>query len=148
MLWLTILYSVTAIAANKNEIILTFMNGDIATVSTTDMPVMTITDGQLSIKGQSVCMEYTLEDLKDYRFGNAGSVETVSDNTTAISMDGNIITVTSDNGKCDVKMYNIDGIELMAKHSADNKCVVDISSFSPGVYILSANGVNTKITKQ
>lgn len=96
-----------------------------------------------------------LSDLKEYRFGNGQTwIDRVASDTEEqedihIQLLTNVLSITSTNNtNLEINIVNLSG-QSYFRYNNDNttSCIVDISSWNSGVYVMTINGIVHKIIK-
>ena len=109
----------------------------------------TYSDGQLIIKTTKTTVTFPLEQVVKYTYTDATGISTPSAMGSQFSADGESITFTGLKPNTPVYLYTVAG-QLLKTVTAtgQSKTVVSVSRFPVGVYVVKANGVTFKITKQ
>ena len=148
LLLLTIFVSQAAMA---DDLVLQVWQADgkVMSITLTEQPVTTYSDGQLIIKTTKTTVTFPLEQVVKYTYTDATGISTPSAMGSQFSADGESITFTGLKPNTPVYLYTVAG-QLLKTVTAtgQSKTVVSVSRFPVGVYVVKANGVTFKITKQ
>lgn len=124
-------------------------DGKVMSINLNEQPVTTYSDGQLIIKTTKTTFTFPLEQVVKYTYTDATGISTPSAMGSQFSADGESITFTGLKPNTPVYLYTVAG-QLLKTVTAtgQSKTVVSVSRFPVGVYVVKANGVTFKITKQ
>ena len=124
-------------------------DGKVMSINLNEQPVTTYSDGQLIIKTTKTTVTFPLEQVVKYTYTDATGISTPSAMGSQFSADGESITFTGLKPNTPVYLYTVAGQLLKTVTSTgQSKTVVSVSRFPVGVYVVKANGVTFKITKQ
>ena len=134
--------------ASCNAIKIKLANENVQTFYLDENPLITISNGQFNIRTAVGSVSLKLTDLVSYTFeqDNSGINLPGYQADPAYYYDGATITVNAGKEGCDVSMTTLDGITLLKKHlDTETTLNIDASEYASGVYLLTINGVSTKI---
>lgn len=130
-----------------NAFKLNLKNGATQVIFLSDTPLLKIDGDNLKIETEKTNYLYPLADVKNYSFvtDESGINDAIADEADYTQI-GDIIIIGS--GNANVK-YTITSVSGMTMASGEgSQCTVDISDYTPGVYLLTVNGLTSKIVKE
>lgn len=149
---LLILAAVFALIAKADDRVLQVWqsDGQVVTISLNEEPRTTYRDGNLVITTTRTVITYPLEKVKRFTYASvADGITSPKTMTAAFSKDGETLTLTGLKPGTAIMMYNVAGQLLRKIDSGDrSKISVTASDLPTGVYVVKANDVTYKITKQ
>lgn len=149
LLLLTVLFAASVAKADDMVLQVWQADGKVMSINLNEQPVTTYSDGQLIIKTTKTTVTFPLEQVVKYTYTDATGISTPSPMGSQFSADGESITFTGLKPNTPVYLYTVAG-QLLKTVTAtgQSKTVVSVSRFPVGVYVVKANGVTFKITKQ
>ncbi len=150
MVFLLALTATLASQADERVLKVWQANGQVLTISLADEPRTTYKDGNLVITSTKTSVTLPLEQVRRYTYEtvSTGIVEPKVVHAT-ISKDGETLTLTGLKPGTTLQLYNVAGQLLRTLTSgSQSKTVVTVSNLPSGVYVVKANDVTYKITKQ
>ena len=124
-------------------------DGKVMNINLNEQPVTTYSDGKLIIKTTKTTVTFPLEQVVKYTYSDATGISSPSTIGSEFSADGESITFTGLKPNTPVYLYTVAGqLVKTVTATGQSKTVVSVSSFPVGVYVVKANGVTFKITKQ
>ena len=150
---LAILLALTAsVAAHADDRVLKVWqsDGQVLTISLADEPRTTYSDGNLIITSSKSSVTLPLEKVRRYTYESAASgIDEAKAVRATFSRDGETLTLTGLKPGTSIYLYNVAGQLLRTIDSGTQpKVVVSVSHLPAGVYVVKANDVTYKITKQ
>lgn len=149
-LFLMLSFRAAFAADNADRLILNYVNGESVEILLSEMPVITFEGDELKLSTTSTTLKCPLADLQDYTFDGASmSLDDRLIPNFSFKQDGDLLTVKSADGKPNIKLYDIQGIEMSpAVRIADDACLISIEDFVPGVYVILIDNHSFKIVKK
>lgn len=123
----------------------TLTDGAETVIPFSGQPKVTITDGKLIIMTETATAEFDRSTVARFSFVSetTGVDEAMLGNNTIVKDGGSLCFNNLADGSV-VKIYTADG-QLVKNISASGSFTLNLDGFSAGVYIVSVNGVSTKI---
>ncbi len=138
--------------STTNENILTSLIVELTDGSTliyisTNHPIVTFEEEYMHINSDLLETKYKMQNVARFYFEQEDvSVENVVDNQTIFFYDGHNIVVNGES--CQLSIYDINGKTYYNAFTADGLNTIDISGYTPGIYIVKANNQSIKIMKK
>ena len=150
---LAFLLALTAsVAAHADDRVLKVWqsDGQVLTISLADEPRTTYSDGNLIITSAKSTVTLPLEKVRRYTYESAANgIDEAKPLRATFSKDGETLTLTGLKPHTAIYLYNVAGQLLRTIDSGDKpKVFVTVSQLPYGVYVVKANDVTYKITKQ
>ncbi|MDE6301899.1 MAG: T9SS type A sorting domain-containing protein [Muribaculaceae bacterium] len=136
----------TTTAADALE--LNLKDGHRVTFELGKSPEMTFGVNELTLTTSTESVVYDMANVSHIRFINLDGVESPTVPDVAFEITPSSVTVRHLDANADVRVYDMSGHCLAACGPDADGCVtVDISSYAPGVYIVTAEGTSYKLIK-
>lgn len=141
-----------AMAEASNQLIIHFTSGaEQRYVLVDDEPVISFVGDSIVVTTATTESRYDMTKVSyfNYETTTATSIASVGDGGNGINVDGNHIAISGVPAGSAVNVFDITG-KAYIKMKADEKgqCDVSLDDLAPGVYIVSAYKISTKITKK
>ena len=140
-----LLFSSMMLAQEYNNVVVTLTDGTSRTISLSEKPIVTIANGKLVIKTDMSTTEFDRANVARFNFvSDVVGVDRISsdDNGVIKEVDNLYFSKLPENSL--IKIYTADG-SLVKNMTASGAYKISLADFSAGVYIVSVNGVSTKI---
>lgn len=111
-----------------------------------ERPVIKFVDDKFVITTADATTEFNRSDIARLNYNEGAGVETINQDDIAINNIGDALIVTGLPANSNIMVYSIDGRLISNEKSNDETFVLQFNSLSKGVYIVSVNGVSTKIS--
>lgn len=141
-----------AMAEASNQLIIHFTSGaEQRYVLVDDEPVISFVGDSIVVTTATTESRYDMTKVSyfNYETTTATSIASVGDDGNGISVDGNHIAISGVPAGSAVNVYDITGKSyIKMKADEQGRCNISLDSLTPGVYIVSAYKISTKITKK
>jgi hypothetical protein len=143
--------------AGENQVLLTLTDGDAVTMSFSQTPKITLSDGSVVVEydedGAHWTIYYAPSAIKKVSFGAAETVgiESAPDAVKPGNIDfsNGVFTFSGFKGGDRVYLYNIGGVKVNSYTIPSNGSVeVSTSSLPAGIYVITINGLTYKFNKR
>jgi len=133
--------------AEGKSLFISFNDGSKIEIAMTDNPEIKMADDKLTITYGTTENSYELWRLSKFTFGTTSTgIKDILDGKN-IQMQNNQIIVADSNAQ--IRIFSIDGKALsVAPIHSGSKTIIDMNTFSKGVYVMNINGNSFKILKQ
>ncbi|MCM1504213.1 MAG: T9SS type A sorting domain-containing protein [Muribaculum sp.] len=129
-------------------LIISMTDGNRQTVELSECPVVKIEGENLVVKGSGTEINLELNKVKDFTYGSASGITVPGSSDTFVRQGDNLI-VSSDGQPLDVVLTSVNGIILKAQTVASGESLtLSLTDLVTGVYIVTVNGVSSKIVKR
>ena len=135
-------------AESYEGILVTLVDGTTTTISFSEKPVIKFQSDKLVVHSDAVSTEF--DRLKVARFNyvtDLSGVDGIDRSAVTIGNNGSTLYLSGLPTDSAIDVYSSDG-KLLESVRATGNHTIEISGLPAGVYIVSINGVSTKITKQ
>lgn len=129
-------------------LIISMTNGIRQTVMLSDRPLVSFNNSQLLVKKGQTEISLELDKIRDFTYSSTNALTSVGISDSFIREGDNLIF--SGNGqKLDITLTSVAGIILKTATIASGETSnLSLSDLESGVYILTVNGISSKILKQ
>ncbi|MBR5898055.1 MAG: T9SS type A sorting domain-containing protein [Muribaculaceae bacterium] len=123
------------------------LDGSITTVRLSGEPVIKYCEEKIVITTNETTAEIAQENVVSLSYSDVNSVEDLADSTDNlyISKKGEMLIFENLPTNSNILMHNINGIQIK-NITASDYYEISLSNLSAGIYIVSVNGVSTKIS--
>lgn len=135
--------SVSAMAFSGLKITMT--NGSVLSISFSDQPVVKFVGEKLVINTVVSATELDRSKLKTFNYIEASSLDDINDGRNIINNSGDNLLIENLPVNSEITIYDISG-KLIKCAIVEGNYKINISDLLAGVYVVSINGVSTKIT--
>lgn len=140
-----LLFSSMMLAQEYNNVVVTLTDGTSRTISLSEKPIVTIANGKLVIKTDMSTTEFDRANVARFNFvSDLVGIDEISSNDNEVIKDGDNLYFSNLPEDSLIKIYTADG-SLVKSTTASGAYKISLAEFSAGVYIVSVNGVSTKI---
>lgn len=147
LLILSYLFFVTMVllAQEYSKVVVTLTDGTIRTISLSEKPIVTIANGKLVIKTEMSTTEFDRANVSRFNFiSDVDGIEEIESDVQDVYNDGDNLCFSNLPENSLIEIYATDGT-LLKRETASSAYKISLAEFSAGVYIVSVNGVSTKI---
>lgn len=128
-------------------ITLTMTDGTTTIVKLTgERPTIKFVDNKFVVSTADATTEFNRSDIDRLNYNVGAGVETIYHESISINNNGDALIVTGLPCNSNILIYSIDGQLISREKSNDETYVLQLNSLNKGVYIVSINGVSTKIS--
>ena len=138
------------VAAEVKFLVVNLNDGSTASFALADDPVITNTSSEVQVTTPEKSITVAFADLKNYQLTSevSGTSEVVMPND-AFRVDCNVVYIDSLKPETIVRVFSLDGKYVTeGKTDEDGHAIIDLSTFSSGVYMISYNNKGIKILIQ
>ena len=140
-----LLFSSMMLAQEYNNVVVTLTDGTSRTISLSEKPIVTIANGKLVIKTDMSTTEFDRANVARFNFvSDLVGIDEISSDDNEVIKDGDNLYFSNLPENSLIKIYTADG-SLVKRMTASGAYKISLAEFSAGVYIVSVNGVSTKI---
>ena len=140
-----LLFSSMMLAQEYNNVVVTLTDGTSRTISLSEKPIVTIANGKLVIKTDMSTTEFDRANVARFNFvSDLVGIDEISSDDNEVIKDGDNLYFSNLPENSLIKIYTADG-SLVKSMTASSAYIISLAEFSAGVYIVSVNGVSTKI---
>jgi hypothetical protein len=140
-----LLFSSMMLAQEYNNVVVTLTDGTSRTISLSEKPIVTIANGKLVIKTDMSTTEFDRANVARFNFvSDLVGIDEISSDDNEVIKDGDNLYFSNLPENSLIKIYTADG-SLVKSMTASGAYKISLAEFSAGVYIVSVNGVSTKI---
>lgn len=140
-----LLFSSMMLAQEYNNVVVTLTDGTSRTISLSEKPIVTIANGKLVIKTEMSTTELDRANVARFNFvSDVVGVDRISSDDNGVIKEGDNLYFSKLPENSLIKIYTADG-SLVKNMTASGAYKISLADFSAGVYIVSVNGVSTKI---
>jgi hypothetical protein len=140
-----LLFSSMMLAQEYNNVVVTLTDGTSRTISLSEKPIVTIANGKLVIKTDMSTTEFDRANVARFNFvSELVGIDEISSDDNEVIKDGDNLYFSNLPENSLIKIYTADG-SLVKSMTASSAYIISLAEFSAGVYIVSVNGVSTKI---
>ena len=140
-----LLFSSMMLAQEYNNVVVTLTDGTSRTISLSEKPIVTIANGKLVIKTEMSTTELDRANVARFNFvSDVVGVDRISSDDNGVIKEGDNLYFSNLPENSLIKIYTADG-SLVKSMTASGAYKISLADFSAGVYIVSVNGVSTKI---
>ena len=145
ILTLLLLSVVVTHAQEYSKVVVTLTDGTIRTISLSEKPIVTIANGKLVIKTEMTTTEFDRANVSRFNFiSDVDGIEEIESDVQDVYNDGDNLCFSNLPENSLIEIYATDGT-LLKRETASGAYKISLSEISAGVYIVSVNGVSTKI---
>ena len=145
ILTLLLLSVVVTHAQEYSKVVVTLTDGTIRTISLSEKPIVTIANGKLVIKTDMTTTEFDRANVSRFNFiSDVVGIKEIESDAQDVYNDGDSLCFSNFPENSLIEIYATDGT-LLKRETASGTYKITLSDFSAGVYIVSVNGVSTKI---
>ena len=140
-----LLFSSMMLAQEYNNVVVTLTDGTSRTISLSEKPIVTIANGKLVIKTDMSTTEFDRANVARFNFvSDLVGIDEISSDDNEVIKDGDNLYFSNLPENSLIKIYTDEG-SLVKSMTASGAYKISLAEFSAGVYIVSVNGVSTKI---
>ena len=140
-----LLFSSMMLAQEYNNVVVTLTDGTSRTISLSEKPIVTIANGKLVIKTDMSTTEFDRANVARFNFvSDLVGIDEISSDDNEVIKDGDNLYFSNLPEDSLIKIYTADG-SLVKNMTVSGAYKISLADFSAGVYIVSVNGVSTKI---
>ena len=140
-----LLFSSMMLAQEYNNVVVTLTDGTSRTISLSEKPIVTIANGKLVIKTDMSTTEFDRANVARFNFvSDVVGVDRISSDDNGVIKEGDNLYFSNLPENSLIKIYTADG-SIVKSMTASGAYKISLAEFSAGVYIVSVNGVSTKI---
>ena len=140
-----LLFSSMMLAQEYNNVVVTLTDGTSRTISLSEKPIVTIANGKLVIKTDMSTTEFDRANVARFNFvSDLVGIDEISSDDNEVIKDGDNLYFSKLPENSLIKIYTADG-SLVKNVIVSGVYKISLADFSAGVYIVSVNGVSTKI---
>ena len=140
-----LLFSSMMLAQEYNNVVVTLTDGTSRTISLSEKPIVTIANGKLVIKTDMSTTEFDRANVARFNFvSDLVGIDEISSDDNEVIKDGDNLYFSNLPENSLIKIYTADG-SLVKSMTVSGAYKISLADFSAGVYIVSVNGVSTKI---
>ena len=140
-----LLFSSMMLAQEYNNVVVTLTDGTSRTISLSEKPIVTIANGKLVIKTDMSTTEFDRANVARFNFvSDLVGIDEISSDDNEVIKDGDNLYFSNLPENSLIKIYTADG-SIVKSMTASGAYKISLAEFSAGVYIVSVNGVSTKI---
>ena len=140
-----LLFSSMMLAQEYNNVVVTLTDGTSRTISLSEKPIVTIANGKLVIKTDMSTTEFDRANVARFNFvSDLVGIDEISSDDNEVIKDGDNLYFSNLPENSLIKIYTADG-SLVKNMTVSGAYKISLADFSAGVYIVSVNGVSTKI---
>lgn len=135
-------FTLPAFAYSGIEVSMT--DGSSVVISMNEHPVITFSGDKLVVKTVDSTAELDRSKVKTFSYLSSSSVETVQVGDYTVDNTGTSLRFSGLPAESEITVHSVDG-KLVGRATAAGDYSIDLSGYSAGTYIVSVNGVSTKI---
>ena len=145
ILTLLLLSVVVTHAQEYSKVVVTLTDGTIRTISLSEKPIVTIANGKLVIKTEMTTTEFDRANVSRFNFiSDVDGIEEIESDVQDVYNDGENLYFSNLTENSLIEIYATDGT-LLKRKTASGTYKITLAELSAGIYIVSVNGVSTKI---
>ncbi len=145
ILTLLLLSVIVTQAKEYSKVVVTLTDGTSTTISLSEKPILTIANGKLVIKTDLTTTEFDRANVSRFNFiADVSGIDGIESESNDVYNDGGNLYFSNLIENSLIKIYATDGT-LLKRETASGVYKISLAEFSAGVYIVSVNGVSTKI---
>lgn len=140
----------TAIADERNALIVHLKNGTSTTFLLDDEPRATFSDGALKVVSSSLSMDFPREEVLRFTYGytDAKGISMLPAKTFSGVIEDDVFCLSGLDADVAVRLFSVDGKLLSeVRTGRDGKVSIPLDSYPSGVYVLQTQGIIHKFTK-
>ncbi len=140
----------TSIRADEapTALIISMTDGSRQSIELSEKPMVTIADEMLNVKGASTELNLELNKVKDFTYGTTTGIAVAQTSESFVRKGENLI-FSAESGSIEVVLTSVSGIVMRSVTVADGESLtLSLTDLVPGVYIVTVNGVSSKIVKR
>lgn len=135
-----------AFGDNPANMIIKMVSGDTYTICLEDYPSLTIEDDNLKIATSSKFYSFELTKLDRYFFAEGSGVKSLDLSSSLFNQTEDRLIVNNKENPVNVSIIADNGVQVYsALICGGENNEISTTGFQPGVYVVSINGVSTKI---
>ena len=135
-------------AESYEGILVTLVDGTTTTISFSEKPVIKFQSDKLVVHSDAVSTEFDRSKVSRFNYvTDLSGVDGIDRSAVTIGNNGSTLYLSNLPTDSAIDVYSSDGKLLESVRTTGNH-TIEISGLPAGVYIVSVNGVSTKITKQ
>ena len=139
------LVSIALYAQEYSYVVVTLTDGTSTTISLSEKPIVTIANGKLVIKTDMAATEFDRANVSRFNFiFDVSGIDGIESEANDVYHDGDHLCFSNLPENSLIEIYATDGT-LLKRETASGAYKISLSEISAGVYIVSVNGVSTKI---
>ena len=135
-------FTLSAFAYSGIEVSMT--DGSSVVISMKEHPVITFSGDKLVVKTVDSTTELDRSKVKTFSYLSSSSVETVQIGDYMVDNTGTSLRFSGLPAESEITVHSVDG-KLVGRATVAGDYSIDLSGYSAGTYIVSVNGVSTKI---
>ncbi len=126
----------------------TLTNGEQTHYALWEVPTVKIVDGKLQIRWNKTNVEHPIEQIKTFTFNSLLAIDEITEGGGFERHDDTLVFSSSDS-KRTLTITAPNGLTIISQTiNPGHTETVSLSNLTPGIYLLSVNGVTSKIVKQ
>lgn len=134
-------------AQTYNGVTLTLRDGSSSIINFTgEHPLIKFADNKLLIITTESTAEFSRTDIVKLNYNEGAGVDNINHNNTSISYNGDAIIFSGLPSNSNLAIYSIDGKLVKSENLTDTNYILPFNSLTQGIYIVTVNGVSTKIS--
>lgn len=140
--------SLVSHAESYEGILVTMVDGTTTTISFDKNPVIKLQPEKLVVQTDIATTEFDRSKVTRFNYvTDLSGVEGIDRSAVSIRNNGSMLYLSNLPVGSDIEVYSTDG-KLLESVRATGNHTIEIAGLPSGIYIVSVNGVSTKITKQ
>ena len=135
------------VAANSyNQIILTYHDGDIATVNIEPDTRLRFDAENILLSSDIANLSFPISDVKKFTYGFSAGVEPIGGDDIGVSFSGNTLSLSDLPDGSMVAVYSLNGT-LVKSLRCTETASINLEPLSPDIYLLRINDMTIKINR-
>lgn len=132
-------------AQEYSNVVVTLTDGTSRTILLSERPIVTIANGKIAIKTEMTTTEFDRANVSRFNFvADVDGVDEIPSDYIGVIKDSDNLCFSNLPENSFIKVYTADG-SLVKSMRVSGSYRISLAEFSTGVYIVSVNGVSTKI---
>lgn len=133
-------------AQEYESVTMTMVNGSTTVVTLSGEPTIKFADGKLIIVTGDATAEFDRQNILRLNYNVVAGVENISRDNTTIENNGSALIFNNLPSDSDIMVYDMSG-RLLKNYVVNGKSFeLPFDNLSSGIYIVSVNGISTKIS--
>jgi hypothetical protein len=135
------------VAANSyNQIILTYHDGDIATVNIEPDTRLRFDAENILLSSDIANLSFPISDVEKFTYGFSAGVEPIGRDDIGVSFSGNTLSLSNLPYGSTVAVYSLNGT-LVKSLRCSETASINLEPLSPDIYLLRINSLTIKINR-
>lgn len=144
---LTMFFINIASAQTYNGVTLTMRDGSESIINFIgEQPTIKFSENKLLIITDESTTEFSRTDIAKLNYNEGAGIDNINQNSTSITYNGDAIIFAGLPSNSTLAIYSIDGKLVKSENLTDNNYILPFNNLAQGVYIVTINGVSTKIS--